>query len=122
MIIVMLYYTSNIFTNFENRMNHHLFDLVENTSRNIFLTGKAGTGKTTFLHNFIKKTTQQYIIVAPTGIAAINAGGVTLHSMFGLPLTTFVPTIDYVDPNAAINIPNLLPHFKYRKEKLKLLK
>ena len=98
------------------------FDLVEFTHRNIFLTGKAGTGKTTFLHDFIKKTKKQHVIVAPTGIAAINAGGVTIHSMFGLPLTTFLPTVDFVDPNQAINIPNILPHFKFRREKLKILR
>ncbi len=98
------------------------FDLAEFTRRHLFLTGKAGTGKTTFLHHFIQKTKKQYIVVAPTGIAAINAGGVTIHSLFGLPLTTFAPTTDYVDPNEAINIPNLLPHFKYRREKLQLLR
>lgn len=88
----------------------------------MFLTGKAGTGKTTFLTNFIATTKKKYIVVAPTGIAAINAGGVTIHSMFGLPLTTFVPTYDEVDRNEAINITQLLPHFKYRRQKLKLLR
>lgn len=87
----------------------------------MFLTGKAGTGKTTFLNDFTKRTTKKYIVVAPTGIAAINAGGVTIHSMFGLPLTTFLPTYEIVDLNESINIPHLLPHFKYRKDKLKLL-
>jgi tRNA A37 threonylcarbamoyladenosine biosynthesis protein TsaE len=57
-------------------MNNQLFDLVENTSRNIFLTGKAGTGKTTFLNNFVKKTRKKHIVVAPTGIAAIDWRGV----------------------------------------------
>ncbi len=103
-------------------MNHHLFDLVENTSRNIFLTGKAGTGKTTFLNNFVKKTRKKHIVVAPTGIAAINAGGVTIHSMFGFPLRTFIPTLDRIDGNLAMNIPDLMQHFKYRKDKLKLLR
>lgn len=99
-----------------------VFDLIEYTNRSVFLTGRAGTGKTTFLQNFVKKTTKHFAIVAPTGIAAINAGGVTIHSMFGLPLTTFAPTSDFVDPNTGINIPHLLPHFKYRSEKLKLLR
>ncbi|MFT4094938.1 MAG: helix-turn-helix domain-containing protein [Niabella sp.] len=99
-----------------------LFDLIEHTNRSIFLTGRAGTGKTTFLQEFVKKTTKKFAIVAPTGIAAINAGGVTIHSMFGLPLTTFAPTTDFIDRNEAINIPNLLPHFKYRRDKLKLLR
>lgn len=100
----------------------HLFELIEHTNRSIFLTGRAGTGKTTFLQTFVQKTAKKFAIVAPTGIAAINAGGVTIHSMFGLPLTTFVPTTTFIDPNSAINIPNLLPHFKYRREKLKLLR
>lgn len=103
-------------------MNQHIFDLVENTSRSIFLTGKAGTGKTTFLNNFVKNSRKKYIVVAPTGIAAINAGGVTIHSMFGLPLRPFVPTMERVDTNLANNISDLLSHFKYRKEKLKLLR
>ncbi len=99
-----------------------LFNLIEHTHRSVFLTGKAGTGKTTFLGNFIKRTKKKYIVVAPTGIAAINAGGVTIHSMFGLPLKTHVPSFDDVDPNEAINIQHLLPHFKYRRDKLKLLR
>ncbi len=103
-------------------MQQHVFNIASYTRRNIFLTGKAGTGKTTFLNDFTGKTTKKYIIVAPTGIAAINAGGVTIHSMFGLPLTTFVPTYEDVDLNECINIPHLLPHFKYRSEKLKLLR
>ena len=103
-------------------MNNNLFDLVENTSRNIFLTGKAGTGKTTFLNNFVKKTHKKHIVVAPTGIAAINAGGVTIHSMFGFPLRTFIPTLDRIDGNLAMNIQDLMQHFRYRKDKLKLLR
>ena len=99
-----------------------LFNLIEHTSRNIFLTGKAGTGKTTFLMDFVKKTRKKHIVVAPTGIAAINAGGVTIHSMFGLPLRTFVPTFDEIDRDYAMNITDLLPHFKYRRDKLKLLR
>ncbi len=100
----------------------HLFELLEHTNRSVFLTGRAGTGKTTFLQDFVQKTGKKFAIVAPTGIAAINAGGTTIHSMFGLPLTTFVPTVEFVDRNEAINIPNLLPHFKYRRDKLKLLR
>lgn len=64
---------------------------INNTSRNIFLTGKAGTGKTTFLQNIARQTHKNTIIAAPTGIAAINAGGVTLHSLFQLPFGTFIP-------------------------------
>ncbi|WP_313215769.1 helix-turn-helix domain-containing protein [Soonwooa sp.] len=102
--------------------NEALFDLIEYTNRSIFLTGKAGTGKTTFLNNFVKKTQKKHIIIAPTGIAAINAGGVTIHSMFGLPLRTFIPTTERIDQNIANNIADLMPHFKYRKDKLKLLR
>ncbi len=64
---------------------------VEETDCNVFLTGKAGTGKTTFLKNLHKKTGKKMIITAPTGVAAINAGGVTLHSFFQLPLGPFIP-------------------------------
>ena len=68
--------------------NHELQlanDFVQHTGCNIFLTGKAGTGKTTFLHNLQKNTAKRMIITAPTGVAAINGGGVTLHSFFQLP-------------------------------------
>jgi len=103
-------------------MNNHFFDLIEYTSRSVFLTGKAGTGKTTFLNEFVEKTKKKHIVVAPTGIAAINAGGVTIHSMFGLPLRTFLPTTDRIDSSLANNIIDLQQHFKYRKDKLKLLR
>ncbi|UOE39568.1 helix-turn-helix domain-containing protein [Chryseobacterium oryzae] len=103
-------------------MNNHFFELIEFTSRSVFLTGKAGTGKTTFLNEFVKKTKKKHIVVAPTGIAAINAGGVTIHSMFGLPLRTFLPTSERIDSNIANNIVDLQQHFKYRKDKLKLLR
>ena len=64
------------------------------TNRSIFLTGKAGTGKTTFLHKLKKDTKKQIAIVAPTGVAAINAGGTTMHSFFQLPFTPFIPTTE----------------------------
>jgi len=103
-------------------MNNHFFDIIEHTNRSVFLTGKAGTGKTTFLNDFVKKTKKKHIVIAPTGIAAINAGGVTIHSMFGLPLRTFLPTTERIDGSLANNIADLMPHFKYRKDKLKLLR
>lgn len=62
------------------------------TNQNVFLTGKAGTGKTTFLQRLKKTSLKQMAVVAPTGVAAINAGGTTIHSFFQLPLTPFVPT------------------------------
>ncbi len=67
------------------------FDFVQYTNKNIFLTGKAGTGKTTFLHNLKLKSPKRMIVVAPTGVAAINAGGVTIHSFFQLPFGPFLP-------------------------------
>jgi hypothetical protein len=66
-------------------------DFVEYTDCHIFLTGKAGTGKTTFLQSLKKSTHKRMIVTAPTGVAAINAGGVTLHSFFQLPFGPFVP-------------------------------
>ena len=75
-------------------VNHELQlanDFVQSTGTNIFLTGKAGTGKTTFLKNLHQATAKRLIITAPTGVAAINAGGVTLHSFFQLPFGPFVP-------------------------------
>jgi len=66
-------------------------EFVEYTGHHIFLTGKAGTGKTTFLHNLKDNTAKRMIVTAPTGVAAINAGGVTLHSFFQLPFGPFIP-------------------------------
>ncbi len=75
---------------------NHVFKLaagfVNNTSRHIFLTGKAGTGKTTFLKYIKAHTTKRAVVVAPTGVAAINAAGVTMHSFFQLPFGPFIPT------------------------------
>lgn len=66
---------------------------VEFTSRNLFITGKAGSGKTYFLTEQSKKTSKKYVITAPTGIAAVNAGGITLNSLFQIPPGTFVPDV-----------------------------
>ncbi|MEK7735793.1 MAG: AAA family ATPase, partial [Nitrospirota bacterium] len=72
------------------------FDLayrfVTETNRNIFLTGKAGTGKTTFLKYLRQTSFKKMVVAAPTGVAAINAGGVTLHSLFQLPFAPFIPS------------------------------
>ena len=62
------------------------FDLIENTNTHVYITGKAGTGKTTFLHYLVKNSKKKLIVSASTGIAAVNAGGVTLHSLFNIPL------------------------------------
>ena len=67
------------------------FDFVNFTDKHLFLTGKAGTGKTTFLHQLRLKTAKRMVIVAPTGVAAINAGGVTIHSFFQLPFGPQIP-------------------------------
>lgn len=64
---------------------------INQTNRSIFLTGKAGTGKTTLLREIIATTHKNTVVVAPTGIAALNAGGVTIHSMFQLPFAAFIP-------------------------------
>lgn len=66
---------------------------VEQTGVSVFLTGKAGTGKTTFLHEVAAKCAKRHAIVAPTGVAAINAGGVTIHSFFQLPFDPYLPDI-----------------------------
>src|ERR1700675_4747225 len=72
------------------------FDLayrfITETNLNIFLTGKAGTGKTTFLKYLRENCRKKILVAAPTGVAAINAGGVTLHSLFQLPFHPFLPT------------------------------
>ena len=81
---------------FKSDPGNTLFQLAANfvnqTNRPIFLTGKAGTGKTTFLKYIRETTLKQTVVAAPTGVAAINAGGVTLHSFFQLPFGPFIPT------------------------------
>lgn len=75
----------------ENRELKTAWEFVEKTGRSVFLTGKAGTGKTTFLRDLVHNSSKRVVVVAPTGIAAINAGGVTIHSFFQLPLHPFIP-------------------------------
>lgn len=67
------------------------WDIIEKTNANLFLTGKAGTGKTTFLKELRSRSPKRMVVLAPTGIAAINAGGVTIHSFFQLPLSPYLP-------------------------------
>lgn len=67
------------------------YRFIAHTDTNLFLTGKAGTGKTTFLKELRKKSPKRMIVVAPTGVAAINAGGVTIHSFFQLPFSPYIP-------------------------------
>ena len=88
----------------------HAWDFVEHTGISIFLTGKAGTGKTTFLRTLKEKSSKRSVIVAPTGVAAINAGGMTIHSFFQLPLSPFVPEA------------SIKNRFDYSKEKRKIMR
>ena len=67
------------------------WNIIEKTGANLFLTGKAGTGKTTFLKELRRKSPKRMVVLAPTGIAAINAGGMTIHSFFQLPLSPYLP-------------------------------
>src|SRR3954468_22835303 len=66
-------------------------DFINNSNHPVFLTGKAGTGKTTFLKYIKENTCKNTVIVAPTGVAAINAGGTTIHSFFQLPFGPYLP-------------------------------
>jgi PIF1-like helicase/helix-turn-helix protein/HRDC domain-containing protein len=89
-------------------------DFVRFTGSNIFLTGKAGTGKTTFLHELQEQTPKRMIITAPTGVAAMNAGGVTLHSFFQLPFGPYVPGSDAYERNNQ-------RQFRFSKEKKQII-
>lgn len=98
---------------------------LNSTNQHIFLTGKAGTGKTTLLKELIKTTHKTTLIAAPTGIAAINAGGVTLHSLFHLPFGTFLPQdkISFSEgQNVQINTPkSLIKNLRMNDAKRKLI-
>ena len=74
-----------------NKESIMAWNILEKTSANLFLTGKAGTGKTTFLKELKRKSPKRMVVLAPTGIAAINAGGMTIHSFFQLPLSPYLP-------------------------------
>jgi hypothetical protein len=106
--------------------NHDLqlaFDFVKYTNRNIFLTGKAGTGKTTFLRDLKKLSPKRMVVVAPTGVAAINAGGVTIHSFFQLPFHPYVPAL-YLSENNHNKQPEQkdFTGFKMGREKINIIK
>ncbi len=79
----------------ENIDAQRALQIIEQTGTNLFLTGKAGTGKTTFLHRLRERSVKRMVVLAPTGIAAINAGGVTMHSFFQLPFGPYVPEATY---------------------------
>ncbi|HLU92878.1 MAG TPA: helix-turn-helix domain-containing protein [Membranihabitans sp.] len=95
-------------------------EFVNETFTSVFLTGKAGTGKTTFLRHIVRNSSKESIVVAPTGVAAIQASGSTIHSMFGLPLKGFIPVNDPVDHNIANNPNSLGRHLRYRQDKRKM--
>ena len=90
------------------------FRFITETSENIFLTGKAGTGKTTFLKYLHENCSKNIIVAAPTGVAAINAGGVTLHSLFQLPFHPFLPT--------AASKSELLGKMKFNRRRQEILR
>ncbi|MEO7531145.1 MAG: helix-turn-helix domain-containing protein [Sediminibacterium sp.] len=98
----------------KNEMFDLAYRFVTETNENIFLTGKAGTGKTTFLKYLQSNCTKNIITAAPTGVAAINAGGVTLHSLFQLPFHPFLPTANHKQ--------ELLGKLKYNKQRQDLLR
>lgn len=106
---------------------NQLFDLasrfVNQTTRHLFLTGKAGTGKTTFLKHIRDTSPKKMAVVAPTGVAAINAGGVTMHSFFQLPFGAFIPeNRGGWNSTSNINTPNtLFKNLRLSREKRELM-
>lgn len=107
--------------------SNQLFDLasrfVNQTSRHLFLTGKAGTGKTTFLKHIRETSPKKMAVVAPTGVAAINAGGVTMHSFFQLPFGAYIPeNRGGWNSTANINMPDtLLTNLRLSRDKRELM-
>ena len=99
------------------------FDFVQYTGKHIFLTGKAGTGKTTFLHQLKLNSPKRMVVVAPTGVAAINAGGVTIHSFFQMPFGPFLP-VEMAGSTASGNVGRTsVDNFqKFNREKIAILK
>lgn len=91
---------------------------MEETGVSVFLTGKAGTGKTTFLKEIVRQTSKRFAVVAPTGVAAINAGGVTIHSFFQLPLCPYLP--DVKELVTEYQMPERMRSL--RKERVKILR
>lgn len=102
--------------NTDNQEFQNALQILNFTHRSLFLTGKAGTGKSTFLRYIAATTKKKHIVLAPTGIAAINAGGSTLHSFFKLPFHPLLPN------DSQYSIRNLRKTMKYNGEKCKLLR
>lgn len=93
------------------------FKLIQYTNSSVYLTGKAGTGKSTFLRYICQHTHKKFVVVAPTGIAAINAGGVTIHSFFKVPFRPILPD----DPDLSTNKGRIFDFLKYRKAHKQLI-
>ncbi|MBI9087018.1 MAG: HRDC domain-containing protein [Desulfobacterales bacterium] len=104
----------------ENRELALAFDYVAHTGRHLFLTGKAGTGKTTFLHTLKTRTPKRMIVTAPTGVAAINAGGVTIHSFFQLPFGPLVP--GFADENNPTRMDRPGRQFRFNRQKIDIIR
>ena len=100
----------------DNRELQQALQIIQYTSRSLFLTGKAGTGKSTFLRHICANTKKKHVILAPTGIAAINAGGTTLHSFFKLPFHPLLPD------DERYSVRNLRATMEYTSEKRKILR
>ena len=97
-------------------------DIVNVTNCNLFLTGKAGTGKTTFLKYIKEHTSKNVVVVAPTGVAAINAGGVTMHSFFQLPFIPFDPRPSRIfNTTATVDRHALIQGIRFSKEKIEII-
>ena len=106
---------------FVNQKLQFVEDLVLHTDAHIFLTGKAGTGKTTFLKSLPAKTHKRMVVVAPTGVAAINAGGQTIHSFFQLPFGPQLPE-GAQDPTGRIKETLSLQFQRFTRTKLKIMR
>ena len=101
----------------DNKEFQDALNLIQYTRQSVFLTGKAGTGKSTFLRHICANTKKKYVVLAPTGIAAINAGGSTMHSFFKLPFYPILPD----DPNLSLQRGRIHEFFKYAKPHRTLL-
>jgi tetratricopeptide (TPR) repeat protein/GTPase SAR1 family protein len=112
----MEYIQENIDT--DNAEFQTAWNLIQYSSASVFLTGRAGTGKSTFLRYVCRNTHKKYIVLAPTGIAAINVEGVTLHSFFKIPLRPILPN----DPDLSVENRRIFDFLKYNKAKRTLLK
>jgi len=95
-------------------------DFINYTNRSVFLTGKAGTGKTTFLKHIKQHSIKQMAVVAPTGVAAINAGGVTIHSFFQLPFSPFIPQTRGFKKDDSLDKHQLIGRLKISSERRKI--